>query len=165
MTPPKNHATMWFQCQGNKETSTMQTFLPTRDFATSLMFLDPKRLGKQRVEAMQILKALFLSEGGWAKHPATLMWKGYEPALMLYYNTCLDEWTGRGYKNNMHHAKEVLGKSQTSLEMPHWLGNEEFHKAHKSNLLRKDPMWYGEFGWKVPRDLPYIWPKGKEGKR
>jgi hypothetical protein len=32
------------------------------------------------------------------------------------------------------------------------------HDSHRSNLLRKDPQWYGQFGWTVPDDLPYVWP-------
>ena len=36
----------------------MQTFLPYSDFEQSLSCLDNKRLGKQRVESMQILNIL-----------------------------------------------------------------------------------------------------------
>lgn len=36
----------------------MQTFLPYPDFSASARVLDDKRLGKQRVECLQILKAL-----------------------------------------------------------------------------------------------------------
>jgi hypothetical protein len=41
---------------------------------------------------------------------------------------------------------------------PPWLGDNTFHASHKSNLLRKDPVWYGQFGWSEPTDLPYVWP-------
>ena len=36
----------------------MQTFLPYADFERSAKSLDYKRLGKQRVEAMQLIKAI-----------------------------------------------------------------------------------------------------------
>ena len=36
----------------------MQTFLPYEDFRESVRSLDDKRLGKQRVEAYQIISAL-----------------------------------------------------------------------------------------------------------
>jgi hypothetical protein len=36
----------------------MQTFLPYPDFRESLQVLDNKRLGKQRVEAYQIISAI-----------------------------------------------------------------------------------------------------------
>jgi len=35
----------------------MQTFLPYADFARCAEVLDPRRLGKQRVEALQIMRA------------------------------------------------------------------------------------------------------------
>ena len=36
----------------------MQTFLPVADFVESARMLDYKRLGKQRVEGMQLLNAM-----------------------------------------------------------------------------------------------------------
>jgi hypothetical protein len=42
--------------------------------------------------------------------------------------------------------------------MPPWWGDPAFHASHRSNLLRKDPVWYGQFGWAEPPDLPYVWP-------
>jgi hypothetical protein len=46
-------------------------------------------------------------------------------------------------------------------QYPPWLGDEAFHASHRSNLLRKNPEWYGQFGWTEPDDLPYVWPVGK----
>ena len=66
----------------------VNTFLPYSSFKKSVKSLDNKRLGKQRVEAKQILTAL--SNGGsWSNHPAALMWKGYEECLKLYINRCI----------------------------------------------------------------------------
>ena len=48
----------------------MQTFLPFPDFQQSAAVLDHVRLGKQRVEALQILRALVIPEYGWQSHPA-----------------------------------------------------------------------------------------------
>lgn len=134
----------------------MQTFLPYPDFAQSLRVLDSRRLGKQRIEARTILNVL---EGrspgrGWRNHPATLMWAGYEQALALYYNACLDEWTGRGFRNNMPYAPLPPGP----VAMPWWLGHPDFHAAHRANLLRKDPAHYGPLGWSEDPSLPYWWP-------
>lgn len=42
--------------------------------------------------------------------------------------------------------------------MPPWFGREDFHASHRSNLLRKHPDWYRQFGWYEPDDLPYVWP-------
>ena len=47
----------------------MQTFLPVADFEDGARFLDSPRLGKQRVETLQILRALELPDYGWATLP------------------------------------------------------------------------------------------------
>lgn len=135
----------------------MQTFLPYEDFKKSLACLDKKRLGKQRVEARQILNALDPSydKKGWRNHPAVLMWKGYENALIEYYNLSLIEWALKGGRNIKLQPIKV---KITFCDLPHWLGNEEFHASHRSNLLRKDPNYYGQFGWSEGPDLPYVWP-------
>ncbi len=132
----------------------MNTFLPYSDFRESVRCLDYRRLGKQRVEAKQILNALSGKTKGWRRHPATRMWEGYTTALTLYMNLCIREWVRRGYKNNM--PEEYVDNG--SLVYPSWLGDAEFHASHRSNLLRKDKEWYGQFGWEESPDLPYVWP-------
>jgi len=57
------------------------------------------------------------------------------------------------------HQDIIAGQTGASYGgLPLWLGNEELHASHRSNLLRKAPLWYGQFGWTEPDDLPYIWP-------
>jgi hypothetical protein len=133
----------------------MQTFLPYPSFVASAKSLDYRRLGKQRVEARQILKAL-RSGGGWQHHPAVRMWGGFEGALVLYGNLIIEEWMNRGYRNTMEICETGV------VRMPPWLGDDVFHASHRSNLLRKDPNWYGQFGWTDRDDLPYVWPKIQE---
>ena len=136
----------------------MQTFLPYPDFKKSLQALDYRRLGKQRVEAYQIIRILNASSiskeyrGGYRNHPAVTMWRGHINALKLYYNLSLDEWVGRGYRNNML-KMSIRGK----IAYPEWFGRKNFHAAHRSNLLRKDPHFYGQYKWSEPPDLPYLW--------
>ncbi len=132
----------------------MQTFLPYPSIIDSVASLDNKRLGKQRVEAMQILKALADPGYGWQNHPAVKMWRGYEEMLKFYMNVCIDEWKRRGYKNTM----VLVPLDVSNMKTPPWIGNDVFHSSHRSNLLRKDPDWYGKFGWKEPIDIPYHWP-------
>jgi hypothetical protein len=48
----------------------MQTFLPYSSFEESARILDYRRLGKQRVEAWQILRSLDGITKGWSNHPA-----------------------------------------------------------------------------------------------
>ena len=62
----------------------MQTFLPYANYTKSAQVLDDKRLGKQRVEALQILKAIYLDNYGWKQHPCVKMWKDYPESLMMY---------------------------------------------------------------------------------
>jgi len=133
----------------------MQTFLPYPDFAASAAALDNKRLNKQIVEAMQILTAntnYYLSiKSGWQNHPAVKMWRDFNGALLVYRNACIDEWHSRGFQS--HHMT-----SACSLAFPPWLGNEEFHRSHQSNLIRKDRERYAPMFPGVPDDLPYVWP-------
>lgn len=138
----------------------MQTFLPYDSFVKSAQCLDYRRLGKQRVEAYQILRTL-RGEGrlGWQHHPAVLMWKGYEGSLALYMNVMIREWTNRGYRNTM-----VVEKLSSEMPMPPWFGLDSFHASHRSNLLRKDPIYYAKFGWTESPDLAYVWPVAKETK-
>lgn len=134
----------------------MQTFLPYPNLKKSLKSLDNKRLGKQRVEAFQILNILLgrTDKKGWKNHPAVRMWKGYENALKLYLNKSIKLWTSKGYKNTMK-LEVISGK----IIFPSWFGNEKFHKSHRSNLLRKKKEHYLKLGWKEPQNLDYVWPK------
>jgi hypothetical protein len=129
----------------------MQTFLPYPDFKKSLQALDYSRLGKQRVEAYQIIRAIKYG-GGYRNHPAVKMWRGHINALKLYHNLCIDEWVRRGYRNNML-KMPIRGK----IAYPEWFGRKNFHAAHRSNLLRKDLVYYSKFDWKESSDLPYLW--------
>ena len=133
----------------------MQTFLPYPSFEKSLVCLDFKRLGKQRVEAFQILNIILkrTNTKGWKNHPSVKMWKNYPNALKLYLNLSIKEWIKRGYQNSMQFEK-IRGK----IKMPFWIGNKRFHAAHRSNLLRKDKNYYSKFKWKENSNLPYSWP-------
>lgn len=133
----------------------MQTFLPYPDFCRSLSCLDSRRLGKQRVEAMQILNTLLRGTKAWSNHPAVLMWKGYEAALAEYMNIAILEWVHRGYHNTMSEAS--LGK----VTLPWWLGWPQFHASHRSNLLRKDYTFYRKYGWREEPNKEYTWPTTK----
>ena len=132
----------------------MQTFLPYPNFQQSFECLDYRRLGKQRVEAFQILNVLLgrTQSKGWVNHPATKMWKGYENALKLYFNMCVDEWIKRGYKNTMKY--EII---EGGIILPPWIGSKSFHRSHQSNLLRKDSLHYGKYFKNVSPNLPYVW--------
>src|SRR4028119_2435475 len=74
---------------------TIQTFLPYPELDRSVRVLDTKRLGKQRVETLQIMQVLLAMRWdptldrpvehlpkGWRRHPAVLMWQGHELRLL-----------------------------------------------------------------------------------
>lgn len=141
----------------------MQTFLPYPDFAKSATTLDYRRLGKQRVEAWQILDVLLNNKKAWSNHPAVLMWKGYENSLASYGAYICVEWKNRGYKDTMwpRFSNIILAKLFEPLNLPSWFGNEKFHASHRSNLLRKDVKHYSKFNWVEPNNLEYVWPVTK----
>ena len=153
-------------------TDDVQTFLPYPDFAATASVLDDRRLGKQRVEGLQIVRAILVPNYPWRHHPAALMWKGYEEALQSYLTAVCDEWDRRGYADTCRYsirarlAEAGVGAPVTQSELadldrlPPWLGDEALHRSHRGALLRKDPEWYGRFfdpsdgeGWEG-----YVWP-------
>src|SRR5881628_876342 len=75
----------------------MQTFLPYPDFEQTARVLDLKRLGKQRVECIQVVRGLTRSDYGWRHHPAVRMWRGFEEALGRYAFTTCEVWVERGF--------------------------------------------------------------------
>lgn len=141
----------------------MQTFLPYPSFRESARVLDRPRLGKQRVEAFQLLRAQTVPGYGWRHHPAAKMWTGYVPALVAYGVAMTDEWIASGRADTVRDkllafAPEIDGVPQEELDVPPWLGGEAFHLSHRSNLIRKDPEHYRPIFGDIPDDLPYIWP-------
>lgn len=149
----------------------MQTFLPYADFERTAKALDTRRLGKQRVETLQIMRALHVPGYGWRNHPAVRMWRGYEESLASYGLTVCSEWCRRGHGDTcadkivaelvaMRGRKKV--RTQTELRtaglLPPWLGRRDLHRSHRSALIRKDPAWYGRRFARTPPDIEYVWP-------
>ncbi|WP_432945434.1 MSMEG_6728 family protein [Kribbella sp. CA-253562] len=148
----------------------MQSFLPYADFRVTAQVLDPRRLGKQRVETIQILRGLTVENYGWRHHPAVKMWAGYEEALVRYGLEICAAWTATGRADTCEltlltdlktGCGIALPRSQQELaatgDLPPWLGDEEFHRSHRSALLQKDPAYYAPL-FDEPTDLPYVWP-------
>ena len=145
----------------------MQTFLPYPSFAESAAALASPRLGKQRVETLQIARALLVPTYGWQRHPAVGMWRGHLPALAAYGLAMTDAWTERGFADTvrpqlLEFAPEVDGRTQEELGadglLPAWIGDEAVHRSHRSKLLAKDPAFYAERFPDTPDDLEYHWP-------
>lgn len=129
--------------------------------STLLLLTDVPGLGKQRIEAYQILQTLLVESDGWRNHPAVRMWHGYEYTLLCYGTIICCEWVARGYRDSMLEKFARLTTqcyTQYPVMRPQWL-TRDFCLAHQSNLIRKLPTHYRPiFGDSVPNDLPYIWP-------
>jgi hypothetical protein len=145
----------------------VQTFLPYAEFDASAAVLDDRRLGKQRVETLQVLRALvFPSYRGWKNHPATRMWRGFTAGLVAYGLAVCAEWERRGHADAVAETLlEFTGGQRPDVRelavagaLPPWLGLEAMHVAHRSALVRKDPEHYRRYFPDVPDDLPYLWP-------
>ncbi|EYT82409.1 hypothetical protein CF54_13480 [Streptomyces sp. Tu 6176] len=149
----------------------MQTFLPYPGFTESARVLDRRRLGKQRVEALQVLRGLTVPGYGWRRHPAVRMWAGYEEALVRYGLDVCRVWREHGHQDSCAatlvadlaaHRPGARVREQSELaaagELPPWLGDEALHLSHRSALVRKDPDHYARLFPGVPDDLPYVWP-------
>jgi len=143
----------------------MQTFLPFPSYERSVKLLDDKRLGKQRVEAYQILKAVLMPHSKcaktWGNHPAVKMWNGYGFGLYNYLEHACLEWKKRGFRDNtLSKANKLIQRKidKSGGLFPPWVGKRKFHLSHQSNLLRKSPKHYGKYFKNVPNNLPYFWP-------
>lgn len=151
----------------------MQTFLPYPNFQRSARVLDNKRLGKQRVEALQLLHAITDPSYGWQNHPATRMWRNYSACLAWYGITVCTEWQHRGFldtcqekiltladKKNINFQSRLLspGGIYANGVAPPWLGREDFHASHRAALLAKDYAFYSQYNWSESPRLEYVWP-------
>ena len=131
----------------------MQTFLPYESFEETALCLDPKRLGNQVYR-----EGKTLVNGGWPNHPASKMWQGHYRCLCEYCAVLASAISNPATSSKWFDYFMELKFQFPQTGPPKWLGNPAFHAAHRSNLLRKDPLWYSQFGWTEPDDLPYIWP-------
>lgn len=147
--------------------------MPYPDFDRSVRVLDTKRLGKQRVETLQIMQVLLALRWdpdlgrpvehppkGWRNHPAVVMWRRYERALLEYQRLTCAAWVERGFGDTCaaKTAGLVAERSLPERSLPPWVGDDALHRSHQSNLIRKDPEVYAALFPGVPGDLPYHWP-------
>lgn len=120
----------------------------------SVSCLDNKRLGNQIYR-----EALTLIRGGWPNHPCSKLWINHKYALSKYCLFGLEELKNRG--RYYPHWFEVFNnylKEFPDNGLPSIIGNEQFHLSHKSNLIRKNPLYYRPiFGNDIPDNLPYVW--------
>ncbi len=93
----------------------------------------------------------------WFWHPACQMWSGHIGALALYGAVNCRVILDRGWNDNtLPFFEHVLSQHDTTP--PAWMGDPDFHAAHRSSLVRKYPEYYGET-FSEPPDLEYVWPR------
>ena len=141
----------------------MQTFMPHKSFRESAECLDMKRLGKQRVEVLILLKSMLgnTPTKGWKNHPAREMWRGHENALALYGMVVCEVWLERGYKDTCWGKINAYYDKSKPTTMPSWFGMTDLHTSHKSNLIRKNPDHYKQLWPDIPDNIPYVWSTNK----
>jgi hypothetical protein len=151
----------------------MQTFLPSGNAIFAAQELDNKRLNKQILEGYQILNVLSGNSptGAWRNHPAVLMWKGHEGALLDYVREMISEAKYRGIKteNNEANINRIASKDWNT-EKPSWMKDKKvlgrIVATHRANLYRKDPVFYAKYAVAVNHELnkpccptcQYYWP-------
>lgn len=142
----------------------MQTFLPYASPVRVARCLDYKRLGKQRVEVLQILRTLHGESKGWRNHPAVRMWRDHVGFLCWYGQCMCEEWIAHGFKDTC--APKIRSyKTGHRIKKPKWL-TVEFCLSHRSLLLRKKFGHYRSyFGHNFPQDIPLVWPVPRIPKR
>lgn len=150
----------------------MQTFLTSTNSYECARSLDSKRLNKQILEGYQILNVLSNQSptGGWKNHPAVLMWKNHEGALLNYVNHMIHEAKNRNIKTdknelNINNLVKKVGDSW-NYKLPKWFNNDlsamRVVTTHRSNLFKKDPLHYARFQYAVTS--PYNMPCCKDCK-
>jgi hypothetical protein len=150
----------------------MQTFLPYgSEFEANAYVLDIKRLGKQRVEGLQILNANDKwrrgVKAGWQNHPASVMWRTYDAALIMYTLTMCERWVELGYSDTVADRLHTLYPASCdfidtypdAVAMPPWIDDPQLCYTHKCNLVRKHPEHYLRFWPLIPAEpVAYYWP-------
>lgn len=149
----------------------MQTFLPYPDPAETARCLRTDDLLEQINDVLTILGVLHETEStGWALHPVVKMWAGYDVHLGNYGLVLIEEATHRtglsasvigdiaqkGDKIAWH--LECATSGEYTLVSPRWMTSPDLHEAHRSELLRRDPMYYRSFFPTTPMDVNQYWP-------
>lgn len=156
----------------------MITFLPYPSYNKSAEVLDDRRLGKQRVEALQITYALLgigpdfepRESNSYRNHPAVRMWWGNCRSLISYGmvvclqwraarkfdDSCLESFVN--LQDNLRWLDCDYPIERDRVTKPIWIGDNRLHLAHQSNLVRKDPEHYRKFFPEVSDNLEYWWP-------
>lgn len=152
-----------------------------------IKILDNKRLGKQRLEAKQILNILeyydkhgIFPNTGWIHHKIVKIWMGHTYALKVYFNKVIYYWKERGFQNSYDYydvdeescpiipckfdGKTALFEQQAnSMTFPLWYSYPPYYLSQRAALLMKDREYYLGQQLLTPEVEPYLlkgylWP-------
>jgi hypothetical protein len=158
--------------------------MPYGNFEVVAEVLDNRRLNKQALEGWQIMmtnlkldpQGNFREPRGWFNHPAAVMWRGHDQALLEYISEMVREWKRRGYKSTIldkaNATFEVALKHDLTIwnsdaKLPLWLSDfttlDKVAVTHRVALLNKDYEWYSQYYWYEdegarPDSYEYYWP-------
>ena len=157
----------------------VQTFVTDRHHHNTARSLDRKRLVKQLLECRQIIEVINRGERTpegkitpWYNHPAVVMWRGHETALLSYMTAIKAEMQHRGYawQNNwdaiLGAMTELADKDMIGSGNPDWIVDTDVYDnviaTHRASLYRKDSEYYAEWcdehGDVCCTSCNYYWP-------
>jgi len=152
----------------------MQTLFPYPEYDESARCLRNLELANQISHTLIILDTLHEVEGagGWARHPAIEMWRGYEAQLCTYGLAMCDEYQSRGFnvlasqeRINWHLAS-IATVDDFEMGKPRWMEDASkflwLQRTHRSFLLGKDKKFYAKYKWDVNPGIPLYFPKAHE---
>jgi len=140
------------------DTDTIKVLMSPADYRKNY---DPNYQKRVRVEKYLYREDVIIKEQGdriiklgYAHHPATRMWLGYENSLALYLNAHLDEY----YKRSGKYMN--IPKRFVWTEIRPWWIKDQLINSHKASLLRKNNDYYKEI-FEIDEKyltLGYVWP-------
>ena len=134
----------------------MQVFHPYKSALKSIQCLDNSRMGKQRLECIQILLANNNIDTEWEvpksvpPHKNVVLWKNYSGYLFYYLGILLNEWEDRGMKNfvcrGMYEKLRNIYGLQENTKRPRFIDNKFIQTQRLSLLNKKMEHYYKFFG-------------------
>lgn len=145
----------------------VNTFITSESLEECAKNLDNLRLGKQRVECIQLISFIENKDNkGFRNHPILIMWSNNVDALKVYCNFMIREWIKRGFTNtielyDLDESKIVFYKNiyneetklteiikpeikDDSIVFPIWFNWKPLILSHQSSLLKKNFDYYSK---------------------
>ena len=160
----------------------VNTFITSPSLEKCAKNLDNLRLGKQRVECIQLISFIENTNNkGFKNHPVLIMWKEHVTALKVYCNFMIREFIARGFENtipiyeldetkivfydNIFNEETGLTEiikpqiEKDSIVFPIWFNWNPLILTHQASLLKKNNNYYSKIFEHNPKffKLGYLW--------